>query len=359
MSAEKIQELTPKDQVVALVANDCVDTAIIALNEKYKGLKAVDEDSFTLVKKGLKEYVSRRTAIEDRRLSLKRDVDAEAKRITLLLAPGEAALKKEKDAWDDKAKAAAAEKERLNKVRIEKIQARIATFSVYLQNIMTKSAGDLKSDLDFLKSCIIADTFNYEEFINDAEKIKVTTEKALFDAYTQRKALEDREAEVTRQRDELARQQETIDAANRIIAEKVEADRLEQERVEAVERDKKEESLIEISVSAYQPMQDNAKIMHTTDYQVKEKGLSQPAAPTQGSSAMRPMIFDGGPNDPLIKSGMLKQWDEIETNASIGQDAKLNLLVEFVKSITVSSDLNGHRIVGEAYDLLNKIGVSK
>lgn len=247
MAVEKLPELTAKDQVVALVAEDCIDTAIATLNDKYKGLKADTKENYELVKKGHTEFVSRRTSIEKRRLSLKRDVDAEAARITKLLAPVELELKTEKDKYEEAEKARkaaiAAEKALAEKARIDKIKSKIAGFSNLAQGLMSKKASVLEEDLNFFKACIKDDDFNYEEFLGESEKIKFETENAIAKAYKERKELEDREAEIAKQQAAIAAQQAVIDEANRIVAEKAAADKLEQARLEDIRREKEQEEL--------------------------------------------------------------------------------------------------------------------
>lgn len=243
MTAEKIQVLTPKQHVLQAVADDSPETAIAFFKEKYAGLKADTKENYELIKKGYTEAVTRRTSIEKRRLSLKKDVDAEAARLTLLLAPIELELKTEKDAYEAEEKArkaeAAAKKAAEEKIRIDKIKARIANFGSYLQNIMTKDAETLKSDLDFLTDCIDQDTFNYEEFINEAEKAKFETRTALNTAYVERKALEEREAAIKAKQEEMDKQQAVIDEANRIIAEKAaeDANKAQQEMIDSLPSD--------------------------------------------------------------------------------------------------------------------------
>lgn len=211
MTIEKIQELTPRQQVVQLVAEDCADVAIAKLADKYKGLKAIDNDSYEVLKKALRDIVSRRTGIDKRRKSLKNDVEKEAKRITALLVDIENPLKAEKDKYEEEAKRIAAEEAAIEAARIAKIQARIAIFTKPLENMHGKTAMQLQEDLHFLRDCIETDTFEYQEFAEHAGQVQQDTLGKLNMAYLDKNAAEKEQARIAEEKAALAAERAALE----------------------------------------------------------------------------------------------------------------------------------------------------
>lgn len=361
MSAEKIQELTPKDHVLLAIAEDSPETAIAKLKEKYTGLKANTKENYELVKKGHTDCVSRRTSIDKRRLSLKRDVDSQALKLTELLAPIEAELKIEKDKYEavEKARKAAADaaKALAGKERKDKIQARLTSFSSHSQNLMTKTAEQLKTDLEFFRACIANDNFDYAEFLNEAEKIKFNTEQALSTAYKDRAGLERREAEVAKQKEELAVQQKIIDEANRIIAEKA-----AQEELRAFQPAPIPKGMILIDDPIAKHPEQNILLNHAAQVMLD-------AYDNVDCNSRAVRIPDSEHGEYMPSNNQLVALPlQTESNVEFFIDtysmgAKLELLIGFIEEITLANgkypDLNGHQIVIDARKVLQKIGVSK
>lgn len=220
MALEKIQELTPQQQVVQLVAEDCADVAIAKLADKYRGLKAVDNASYEVLKRALRDIVSRRTGVDKRRKSLKNDVEKEAKRITALLTEIENPLKAEKDKYEEEAKRITAEKAAIEAARIAKIQARIATFAKPLENASTKTAAQLLEDLHFLGDCIETDTFGYQEFSELAYQTQQDTYNKLSAVHLQKKMAEDELARIEEEKAAIALERAALEKEKAELAAK-------------------------------------------------------------------------------------------------------------------------------------------
>jgi hypothetical protein len=115
-----------------VIEYDITIAAIEEMKKKYSGMKITDAKSDKAVRAARTLVVSKRTAVEKRRIELNEDaniwrkkVNAKAKEITALLLPIEEPLQAECRRVDDEIKARKEKKEAKERERIEGIQEKI------------------------------------------------------------------------------------------------------------------------------------------------------------------------------------------------------------------------------------------
>lgn len=219
MAIEKMPDLPAKNPLYELIADDTPELAIAKLADKYRGLKATDKQSYEVLKMALRDVVSRRTGIEKRRLSLKRDVDKHAAELTRMIEDIEAPLVLEKDKYEAEAKRIAAEKAAIEKARVDKIHARIDNFTKPLLSMQGKTAAQLLDELRFLQDCILNDKFDYEELTQQAKDIQQDVIHKITAAYTTKKAAEDEAARIAAEKAALAAEREALEKEKAALAE--------------------------------------------------------------------------------------------------------------------------------------------
>jgi hypothetical protein len=108
--------------------------ALVELSNKLMPLKInsiTDKPNYELVKKALRYVVGKRTSVEEKRLELKRAVDARAKYITAQLAPIETHLFDEKQRIDLEVKRIEDEKEQKRKELIDTRTKKLISIGMY------------------------------------------------------------------------------------------------------------------------------------------------------------------------------------------------------------------------------------
>jgi septal ring factor EnvC (AmiA/AmiB activator) len=231
---------------LAVVKYDVTDAALSELKAKYTGLKIADTDSYDVVRRAIGEVRDIRVSVEERRKELKasaleygRRVDSEAKRITTLLLQIEEPLKAEKAKVDDEKARIKAEKEKKELDRVAEIRARIFAMQQLVSNFLGKTSPDLQQisealfDIDITKEV-------YQEFTDEAERVKMECLDA---------ALKAREMRITWEQEEAAR--------------KVEAERLEKQRQDQEAERKRlddEKAKLEAEKKAEQARKDREEI---------------------------------------------------------------------------------------------------
>src|SRR3990167_693518 len=203
--------MVASETVAPLVKYSVTDAEIALLRERFDGLSVTGPNGYEAIRLAVGELRDLRVAVEKRRVELKadalafgRNVDAEAKRITVQLSAIEDPLKAQKDAVDN-------EKAR---IRQEEEAARIRALEAVIQANRERQEAALKAVRDA------------EEARLAAERIALDAERAIL-AEERRKADEAaavaRKAEDERLRVERARL-EQIEAAQRLEQDAIDAD---------------------------------------------------------------------------------------------------------------------------------------
>jgi hypothetical protein len=235
------QSLSPFDKFLQkeLKKYDEVTPAIKELEAQFLPLKIADihdKENYEIVAKSLRFVVSRRTAVEEKRKELKADslkygraVDAEAKKITEMLAPIEQHLRSEKERIDNEVKRIEEEQKKLIEERFEQRHYRLhaAGLNILIDGYSWKST--LNPNFDYYLNRVNVETMSDEEFEREFKLIdsKIGEEVA---AIEQQK----KEEELKRQQqldeiNRLKKEQEEKDAELRKMQEEL---RLEKERMQ-------------------------------------------------------------------------------------------------------------------------------
>lgn len=220
-----IKEAEQKPEILPVKYN-IRDEAISQLREKYASLKIIDKESHKAVLAAISDIRGRRTAVEAKRKELKavsldygRRIDAEAKRITVLLEEIEEPLKAKRQVEDEK-----------ESKRITSIQARIDAIRAKVPMAPTSSSDlrEIKFDIDIME--IGAD---FEEFQAQAEGARVEVSAKLGELINVRVQWE---AEEKFRQEEFARL-EAARAENAKIEAERKASADAEERARRVERE--------------------------------------------------------------------------------------------------------------------------
>lgn len=217
------------------------DQAIVALGAKLKGLVVPfgDKAAYKTLSSAIAEVRTVRTEVEKKRVELKADalelgrrVDNEAKRITALLVAIENPLKEQKEKIDAEDARIKAEKEAVERERIEAIQKRINHITTAPMRANMKSIAEIEKAIQGLKDFEIDESF--AEFVGQASKEKFLALHELEKYLEVRKLFEAEEAErITREQAEAE--------ARRVESErlKAEAEALRIEREKFTEEQRK------------------------------------------------------------------------------------------------------------------------
>lgn len=225
--------------------------ALAELSERYAGVTfdVTTKAGLTEAKAAKAELRNYRTDLERERVRIKapalqrtREIDSEAKRITLALRALEDPIAKQIQAEADRAKAEREAKIRVEEERVEAIQQQLAWIrghvtAAALPNVTRQNVAQSITDIEALD-------FDFEEFAVEAAEAKTAALAQLrdmIDVITQREADEAelaklREEQAARDR-EAAEERERIEAKER--AQAAEQKRLDDER-EAFEQEKRD-----------------------------------------------------------------------------------------------------------------------
>lgn len=188
------------------------EAEIAVLKEKYGALKADTPEGYDQVSRALREVVSTRTQIEARRKQLKEDslswgrqVDIAAKKLQALVAEVETPLRAEKDRVD-------AEKEAKARAIVEAEKARVADLErqVSEQEVARRKAvRDAEMAEMAERERKLAEERAKLEEIN--RKAREENERQAAAIQAERKAHEDAQAALNRERRKLAEEKERLD----------------------------------------------------------------------------------------------------------------------------------------------------
>ena len=200
-----------------------IETAVIeSLKTKYDIQEIKNGKDYAFVMEGLAEYRGIRLKIDEKHKELKKDaleygraVDAEKNRLKDLLEPGEEHLKSIRKAEDDRKDTIKAEKERIEQERVDGIRSNISTIQRYEILDPVMDSNDIKSRLSGLEKIEITGEL-FQEFTQEAQKVFDGVFSNVHNALI---------ARIKWEKEEMKR--------------KVEADRLEKQRVEQEEAQKK------------------------------------------------------------------------------------------------------------------------
>ena len=246
-----------------LIEYDVTTAAIEEMKKKYTGMKITNIASDKAVRAARTFMVSKRTAVEKRRIELnaeandwRKKVNDKAKEITALLLPIEEPLQAECKRIDDEIKARREEKEAKEQERIKAIQEK----SISIRNLgvmQGATSSEIRARLTLVTGIEVSEKI-YQEFTDQAVECQKLTvaelEKLLNDRLQFEKEEVDRSVEARRleiQREEQEAAQAKIDEENKTIKDqfaKLEADKkAEKDRKdrEEFERKAQEEADIE------------------------------------------------------------------------------------------------------------------
>ncbi len=183
-----IIEFNPETVVIDY---NVTEAGLSELRKEAAGLKASDKESYKVVTQVRSKVRNLRVGVEKMRVDKKKDaleygrrLDAEAKRVTILLEQIENPLKAEIDAWDNEQARIKLEKEKLDRERMNAIIDRIERIKNAPLKHQGKSAAELSEVIDSFNAHIFNDDFKYDEFEEQAQIAKVATGQRLREMLT-------------------------------------------------------------------------------------------------------------------------------------------------------------------------------
>ena len=195
-----------------------------------------DTKSLNALKEGIAIFRGMRKTVTDTHKDLKapviiygKELDAEKNKLLELIINAETPLVLIKDDFEAEKERIKKEKFEAEQARIFAIQAKIESFGFFLNNINNKDSKSLVSDIAYLDCCLMVDSFVYDEFLQAAEVMKLSVKTTLENALKERLIYE---AEQSRLVVEAAKL-EAEKAAFNLEKEKQEAERVEQNKIEA------------------------------------------------------------------------------------------------------------------------------
>lgn len=293
------------------------DAEIAKLKKKYAGLKVngvEDKAGLKVVKEALADVVSRRTAIDKKRLSLTggyrkivEAINGEAKRLTGLIVEIEDPLRAEKERIDALIKE---EKERKEKEEQEKLDNRIATLkekgmvfdgsfytigaSITMDIVSIKGLKD--SDFDFLVAKVEMEAEKIRKAQEEEEKRKAAEEA---ERKRQQEELERQQAELRKQQEEMEAQRKEFERQQQELAEmKLKAEREEQERKERIAREEAERKAKELQ----DLVNHRASQLEAMDFHYSNSRKAYVFANKAGAHAI---------DEGLLKTSTPEYWTEI------------------------------------------------
>jgi len=222
------------EKMTAVVKYDVTDATIADLKERYTGLTISDREGYDHVRKAIGEVVTLRTGVEKMRKALKADalewgrrVDAEAKRITAELLSIEQPLKATKKEVDDRKAAEKAEKERIERERVEGIKARIQEMNDAALDLEDMKSEQIRQVLEEVTAREVTKE-HFAEFTEHAEAIKAQAVQKIGRALVRVFDREKEQAELAAAREKLEQERKAREEAEA----KIEAERRAKEEAE-------------------------------------------------------------------------------------------------------------------------------
>ena len=256
-----------------------IETAVItALDAKYADVVIKDAASYAFVMSGLREYREHRLAVDEwhkgkkqSALEYSQALDAEKRRVKGLLEPGEQHLKDVRQVEDDRKAKIKAEKDRIEKERIDGIQAKIVDLERYPSLTTGLNSDSVASMCDAIVAVQITEE-EYQEFTEQAKAAKLATLSALDDIYNdkviQEQEAAERKAEIA-QIEKLRAEQAKAEVKMHEELRKIE---LEKQAVQKIIDDEKEKrDRAEFERKAQEQAKEQAKRHAEQEAQQKEK----------------------------------------------------------------------------------------
>ncbi len=230
---------------IDLVKYDITAPSITEMKEQFSGMVITDKESYKAVANAIGVCRGHRTAVEKRRKELKaeslefgRMVDSRAKEITTSLLEIEEPLKAMKKVEDDKAAAIEAEKEAKEEERKTRIMARITSISdLNSPDIINMDSAEIRKVRDSLIDLEIT-SGDFEEFMDQAERIKANVLGVIQKALDERLAFEAAAVKAKEEADRLVEEREAQAAKDKELAER-EAELAKKEIAAKAEEDRK------------------------------------------------------------------------------------------------------------------------
>ena len=155
-----------------------IETAVIeSLKSKYDIQEIKNGRDYAFVMAGLAEYRELRLRIDERHKELKKDaleygraVDTEKNRLKGLLEPGEVHLKAVRQAEDDRKSTIKAEKERIERERVDKIRMSISSIQQLVRIDLTMSSEEIEKRLSELENFQITEEV-FQELTTEAQTV--------------------------------------------------------------------------------------------------------------------------------------------------------------------------------------------
>lgn len=228
---QEVIEINPT-QVITF---DVTEAAINEMKTRFAGMKADTAEEYAEVKLALKEVSAPRIAVEKRRKEVKEDhleicrkIDAAAKKVAGLLAEVEDPLKATRKAYEDREAKAKAEKERIERERIDKINDAITKITMSpLQDF--GCVEDMENALSWLEA---GDLSLFGEFSTMAEQALITAKEKITKMIEDRKTLNAVEAIRASEMKEM----DELRAKNKKLEDEAEEKRVAEEAVELAEK---------------------------------------------------------------------------------------------------------------------------
>jgi len=250
-----------------------IETAVItALDAKYADVKIVDAASYAFVMSGLREYREHRLAVDDwyhekkkSALEYTNALGDERRRVKGLLEPGEQHLKDVRQAEDDRKAAIQAEKDRIEKERVDTILFKIECFEK-VPLCTGLNSDSVASMCDKIVAVQITEEV-YQEFTEKAKEIRLATLTTLEDIYND-KVIQEKEA---------AERKAEIEKIEKLRAEQAEAEVKMHEELRKIEAEKQaaqkiiddEREKLEAEKRAEQEKQDRAEFRRKVEEDFK------------------------------------------------------------------------------------------
>ena len=157
-----------------LVAIGVTDKALTDLGSKYKDMPADNPAEYKALVAGIREVRTLRTTVDKTRLTLKREIDKESKRIVAVLIGLEDPMKATKEAYDEVKAAEKAERDRLEKIRVDGIKALITKrFGLQrIEHLQAESSTLIRCRIAAIEGGSIGED-EFHEFVEDATEAKL------------------------------------------------------------------------------------------------------------------------------------------------------------------------------------------
>jgi uncharacterized protein YoxC len=240
MNTKATDVIEAVDSGYPLIEYSVTDAVLAELTEKYAGITEITDDNYELVKIGVQKMTKLRTGIETHRNELLKDarqftddVNAEAKRVTALVAAIESPVKLLKTDHDSKVKAQKEREKAKEKRRTDGINEKIDHIEQVgrdLDGLSAKALSDLKGVMENL----IPEEADYQEFHAVAlerhestlARLTVAHLKAVARELEAQKLKEDQDR-LAKEKSDAAAAQKVIDDANTAAQKKLDDDRAE------------------------------------------------------------------------------------------------------------------------------------